>query len=393
MKGIPSLKPLFAVAFMFSVAGLFLQGCTEDPTAVGNGFIQSQDIPHIRIDTLPATSHGTKYTTINTAATDRLLLGKFSSYEAITLLRYTGLPTTILDTVTITSAILQLHAVYHFGDSLAPIAFSVYKAIGAWDTTSYDSLTLQQGNYYSTTPFSALAPTIVDDTSIVQCTLDTAVVNSWFTPAGSLLNYGVVLKASNSPMVKGFGSFNHATAYDRPALIIHYVNGGTPGTFTVNTGSSRFVANIPQANLILNPDLMYVQAGVAFRGKLYFNLKGLLPKAAQILRADLELTLDRNDSRLNFYTGDSLVSFYVNPDSTLALPNYSQSLIDNNGRKVYRFPVREYVRAWASSSVAQSMEFGAMGEQNSLDLFTVYGALSAPDVRPRLIITSTYIIQ
>jgi hypothetical protein len=392
MKRIPHLKPVVSAALLFFVIGLFLQGCTEDPTVVGSHLIDSLQVPHMRIDTLYAASHGTKYAEINTSGTDRVLLGRYSSYDAIALLRFTGLSTSVLDTVMITSALLQLHAVYHFGDSVAPMAFSVYRAIAAWDTTSYDSLTSRPETYYSTTPFSVLPPTILDDTSVVQCTLDTAVVNSWFTPTGSLANYGVVLRASNISMIKGFGSFDHPTEYDRPVLIINYTKGDTNGSFVVNTGSSRFVANIPRANLVLNPDLVYVQAGVAFRGILNFNLQRL-PKAAQILRADLELTVDKNDSKLNSYTADSLLSYYVKADSTLALSVYGQSLTDNNGRRFYRFPIREYVGTWSSSLVAQSVEFGALGELNSLDCFALYGTLSAADVRPRLIITSTYLLQ
>ncbi len=392
MKGIAFLKFSIIASLLFFVPLIVLQGCTENPTAVGNQYVDTLQVPHIRIDTLYATSHGTSRATINTEGTDRILLGRYPSYDAIAMLRFTGISTAISDTATITSASLQLHAVYHFGDSLAPIAFSAYRAIALWDTTSYDSLTIQPGSYYSTTPVSVVPPTIVDDTSVVSVPLDTAVVNSWFTPAGSLVNYGIVLKATNVSTVKGFGSFNHAVPYNRPALVINYVSGGNPGTFVVTAGISRFVANIGNADLILNPNLMYVQAGVSYRGQLYFNLQSL-PKAAQILRADLELMLDRNDSRLNFYTSDSLYSDYVRADSALVSPRLSQSLSDNLGRKFYRFSIPDYVRLWASSTNAQHITFSAFGEINSLDLFTFYGTLSAPDLRPRLIITSTYLNQ
>ncbi len=386
------MKSLISLFPPLLIAGIVLQGCTEDPTVVGNRLVDSLQIPHMRFDTLVATSHTTKFVEMNTSATDRVLLGKYSSYDALALITFNGLSTSVLDSITITSATLQLHAVYHFGDSLAPLAFSVYKAIVNTDTTSYDSLTLQPANYYVTNPIGAFPPTVVDDTSIIQCQLDTAVVNGWFTPTGSLLNYGVILKASNVSMVKGFGSFYHATVYDRPTLVINYVRGTTPGTFFINTGTSRYVASIPKSSLTINPDLMYVQAGIAYRGELFFNLQNL-PKAAQILRADLELTVDGADSKFNYYTADSLLSFYVNPDSTLSLVNYGQSLTDNMGRKFYRFPIRTYVRTWAATKVAQSVEISALGEMNSLDLFTLYGTLSAADVRPRLIITSTYILQ
>ncbi|HTP13800.1 MAG TPA: DNRLRE domain-containing protein, partial [Bacteroidota bacterium] len=318
------MKPTVAATLLFSVSALFLQACTENPTAVGNQYVDSLQVPRIRIDTLYAASHGTNFTSINTEGTDRVLLGKYPSYDAITLLRFSGLSTSVTDTATITSATLQLHAVYHFGDSLAPIAFSVYRALAPWDTTTYDSLTLLPASYYSTNPISVVPPTILDDTSIVSVPLDTAVVNSWFTPSGSLVNYGIVLVASNVSTIKGFGSFANEVLYDRPTLIVNYVSGGNPGTFVVMEGTARFVANIDKSNLILNPDLMYVQAGVSYRGQLSFNLQGLLPKPAQILRADLELTLDQNNSKPKFFSIDSLFSFYVGADSSLSSPTISQ---------------------------------------------------------------------
>ncbi len=395
LKGIFILKPFFLAVVLISILILALQGCTENPTGVGRGLLLSKDSVKIKIDTLYATSHASQSTKIYTSGSDQLLLGKYSSYDAITMLKFKEFQAATLDTVTVTSATLQLHSTYHFGDSLAPIAFSVYQAVAAWDTASYDSLTLQPGNYYSPIPISALSPRTIDDTSTVQCSIDTGIVNSWFRPVGSLSNYGLVLKASNVSTVKGFGSFNNAASYNKPTLIINYVrNGdGVPGTFALNTGDSRFVASIPQSNLVINPDLMYVQAGVAYRGQLYFNLSSL-PKAALILKADLELTLDATDSRLNNYAADSVYCYYVLTDSSTGLiPISSQSSTDSKGRKLYRFAVRDDVRAWAISSIFQSLQFGAKGELRSLDLFTLYGTVSAADVRPRLIITSSYTIQ
>ncbi len=347
----------------------------------------------MKIDTFYAASHATHFAKVYTSSDDRVLLGRNQSYDALTLLKFSGLLASTLDTITVTSVSLQLHAVYHFGDSLGALAFSVYRAITAWDTVSYDSLSLQPNAYYDPTVVAGFSPAAVDDTSSIQCQIDTAVAKNWFTPLGSLSNYGIVLKASNISAVKGFASFNHSITAYRPALIFTYLKNGVSGTFTVNTGSSRYVANIPQPSLVTNPDLMYVQAGVAYRGQLYFNLQSL-PKAALILRADLELTMNGSGSRVNSFTADSVDCFYINPDSTATTFGFSsQKFADNAGNAIYRIPVRDYVRIWAASSTLQSLQFGAKNETNSLDLFAFYGTLSAANVRPRLIITSTYVIQ
>lgn len=349
-------------------------------------------MPQIKIDTLYASSHSTVTTRVYTSSADRILLGKYPGYDAMAIVKFTGLPVTALDTVTITDARVELRAVYHFGDSLAPLAFTAYQAIAALDTVSYDSLTTQPGSYYSLTSYSVVPPTIVDDTSTIRCPLDTALVHSWFTATGSLSNFGVVLKATNVSTVKGFGSFNNATTQYRPALVVNFLKNGVPGTLTENTGESQFVANISQANLVLDPQLIYVQNGVAYRGQLDFNLTSL-PKAAQILKADLELTANPFALKQNSYTADTLDSYYVRPDSTIATNVFESATLSTYNQKIYRFAIRDYVISWASGATRQTLRFGGKGEINSLDEFALYGTQSTSDVKPRLIITYTFTPQ
>lgn len=328
---------------------------------------------------------------MQTMGSDRILLGRASAYDAILMLRFTGLTAGLLDTVSITGSRIELRAVYHFADSLAPLAFSVYTAIAPWDTVGYDSLTQNPGSYYSPNPYSVVVLPFVDDTSSVQFAVDTADVRRWFAATS---NNGVILKASNISTVKGFASFVHPTTQYHPKLIIDYVKGGTAGSFTFNTGDARFAANIPQTNLVMDPELMYIQSGVAYRGVLNFNLTSL-PKEASILRADLELTLKASNSIQNSYLADTVYSYYVFSDGTVTSNYVESKTVVVNGNRIYQLAIRPFVRQWIVTGVAQSLQFSGKRETSSLDHFAIYGTgSSAPvNVRPKLILTYTVLTQ
>lgn len=366
------------------------QGCKDDPTSVGLGLLRSGDFPRIQVDTLSASSYSTVSTQINTFGSDRLLVGKYPGYTAITILRFTSLPAGALDTVTITDARLELHSVYRFGDAAAPLAFLGYKLTANSDSATYDSLTTMAANYYSPSPILAYSPTVVDDTSTVQCSIDTAVVHSWFTTDSSASNNGIILIPSNVGTIKGFASFVNSTTSSWPTLVVDYTKDGISGTLSYNSGVSRFIANIDQSALVsLDPQSMFTQSGVAYRGQLEFNLHSL-PKPALILKADLELTANPAPapSNLNPYLADTLYAYFVNPDSSIAsLPVQGQTLTQGTN-KVYRFAIANYIRTWANGDTVQKLQFGGLRESSSLDLFPLFGTLSPVGVKPRLVLTT-----
>jgi hypothetical protein len=355
------------------------------------GLLSSGNIPRLQIDTLGASSYSTVPTKIVTSSSDRLLLGKYPGYNSITIVRFTGLPAGVLDTVTIVDAYIKLHSVYHFGDAVAPFAFLGYPVIANSDSASYDSLTTMPGNYYSPNIILAYQPTILDDTSTIQCIVDTSVVHNWFTTAGSAANYGIILIPTNVSTIKGFASFANGTSSYWPTLVIDYTKNGVSGSVSYSTGVSRFVANIDQTTLVSSdPQSMFVQSGVAYRAQLDFNLRAL-PKAGLILKADLELTFNPLQSNLNSLAADTLYSYFVNKDSTIAaLPPQGQTITTGNN-KIYRFAVGDFVRSWANGDTLQRLQFGGLRETSSLDLFALYGTLSSVGLRPRLIYT--FIVQ
>jgi hypothetical protein len=307
-------------------------------------------------------------------------------------LRFTGIPAGLLDTVAITDAHIELHAIYHFGDALGAIAFQGFALTASSDSANYDSLTTLSGNYYSlNNPILVYPPSVLDDTSSIQCAIDTAIVRGWFSASTSTANYGVIIIATNVTTIKGFASFANTTSSYVPRLVVNYTNGGNTGSVTDSTGESRFLANIPQTTLELSdPQSMFVQCGVAYRAQLKFG-QFSLPKAGLILKAELELTYNSAASNLNSYAADTLFSYFVYKDSTIALQPVPGQTVTEGGNKIYRFAVVDYVRTWANGDTLRRLQFGGLRETSSLDLFAMFGTLSPVAVRPRLIVT--HIVQ
>jgi hypothetical protein len=375
--------------FLVVFAGIILliQGCKETPTSVGFGVLPPGDTPGITVDTLPASSYSTVSTQISTFGSDRLLVGKYSGYNALTTLRFTGIPAGFLDTVAITDAHIELHAIYHFGDALGAIAFQGFALTASSDSANYDSLTTMSGNYYSSNPILVYPPSVLDDTSSILCPIDITVVRNWFSASASTANYGVIIIATNVTTIKGFASFANTTSSYVPRLVVNYTRGGNTGSVTDSTGISRFLANIPQTTLELSdPQSMFVQCGVAYRTQLKFS-QFSLPKTGLILKADLELTYNSAASNLNSYAADTLFSYFVNKDSTVALLPVPGQTITQGGNKIYRFAIADFVRTWANGDTLRRLQFGGLRETSSLDLFATFGTLSPVALRPRLIVT------
>jgi hypothetical protein len=376
--------------FITILAGfiLVIQGCKDNPTSVGLGILPPGDKPGLKVDTLAAESFSTVFTPISTFGSDRLLVGKYLGYDAITTVRFTGLPAGILDTVTITNAYIVLRAVYHFGDASAPFGFQGFQLTANSDSANYDSLTILRGNYYSLNPVLAFPSTNLGDTSALQCSIDTGVVHNWFAASPTSPNYGVILVATTGSIIKGFGSFSNLTTSYSPILIVHYTKNGVSDSVSYNTGESRFIAEIPQSTLVSSDaQSMFVQSGVSYRAQLTFNLHSL-PQAGLILKANLELTYNAASSNLNSFAADTLYSYYLNNDSTITQAPFEGQTITSGSNKVYRFAIADYVRSWANGDSLQRLQFGGLRETSSLDLYALFGPPSPTAVRPRLIITS-----
>lgn len=390
----PGMTRLNPRTLAVSLLCVFAAGCMNDPSPTGIGLLPPSDFPFVRRDTLFATTHATSRFLVNTIAVDRMLVGTYGNYQSWSLLRFSGFPDSVvgpLSGVTVLDAKLKIRGAYHFGDSLGALAFTAYRATGYWrgDSLTYDSLTLRSNDYYSPIPVSPtfVAPTGDSTASVVQ--IDTAMVSQWLTTNtdSGFVNQGILLKPSPSQRIQGFSSFYAADANARPKLIVTIRKNGVVGTFSDSIGVAKFVSYIGDASLKTDPNLLYIQNGVAYRGFLNFDLSKI-PRPSSVLRADLELTLNPAASKFNSYKRDSLYVYYVNGDGSTNTASYAIcQAYDTGGHHVYRFSIVSYVQLWLRTLVVNGVVIGGFTEMSTFDLFALYGSTGSADVRPRLVVT------
>ena len=376
-------------AFLFVLAACICLACMDDPNPVGGSLLPPSDLPIIKIDTMYPSSHSTSAARYSTVSATRLMLGKFQNYESWALLRF-SLPDS-LRFAAIKDAKIQFRANYHFGDSLSPLSFVAHRALKslAGDSLTVDSL--KAGGYYDPNPISSVFNSIIGDTDKILFSIDTAMVRSWFgnLPDTVSANLGVVFRPTNTNVIKGFMSFSGSNPTGlQPQLIIQYAKGSDTGSVAISAGGARFITDISYQNLVQNLDLVYVQSGVSYLGFLNFLNTNPIPTKASIHRAQLELTLNPGASRINRYTVDSLVSFFVDAFGVnpLAPTDISESKVAT-GQKVYSFDIQRYVQGWVRGSSSRSVAIQAYSFLETLDLFVFYGENSGAALKPRVVVT------
>lgn len=337
-----------------------------------------------------SSSHSTSVERSSTILS-RLMLGKFQNYESWAFVSFLLPESLRVAVIKINDAKIQFRTNYHFGDSLSPLSFVAHRALKSWfgDSLTLDSL--NAGGYYDPNPISAQFNSTVGDTDKIQFSIDTAMVRSWFVnfPDTVSANLGVVLRPTNTNVIKGFMSFSerNPTAL-RPQLIIRYAKGNDTGSVAISAGSARFIADISYQNLVQNLDLVYVQSGVSYLGFLNFLNTNPIPTKASIHRAQLELTLNPGASRFNSYTVDSLVVFFV--DAFGVNPRAPTDISEGKvvaGRKLYSFDIQQYVQGWVRGSPNRSVAIQTYSFLETLDLFVFYGENSGAALKPRVVVT------
>jgi hypothetical protein len=326
------------------------------------------------------------------------LLGRSGGYAAYMLVQFTPAGFVERDTIQVLSATLRLRAVTWFGDSAAQLGFNAYEISRSWGqtTTTWDSLP----GLFTTDPGSlrgSFSGTVTRDTEWISIALDTAMVRRWQQPRNYSNNYGVILIPSqNTNVVRGFHAFDFESDSLYPSLTV--VARNVSGTVTDTAiyhlnGQDTFVGNID--NLDSNPELIYVQSGVSYRGFLRFNVSAI-PRGAIINEAKLSLFYNPQATRLNRFSSDTAVAAHALLSSTdnskFELQGIrSTASIPTATRFV--FDIRHQVQYWIrDSALNNGLLFRPVNasEFSSFDLYTFYNQ-SAQDStkRPQLIVKYT----
>ena len=358
--------------------------CSDEPNPVGIGLLPPIDL--VSIDTV-VTREATSVTFKQfISPNDRsLLVGTYSGYEARSLIRFPSLPDTLGDAL-VDSAALRMDPFYGFGDTAAPLTFTIHKILKPWSetTATWDSV---NADFYDDVQRGSFSD-VVSDTTVLKVTLDPALAQDWLKAAAdSTDQFGMILlPASGLSVIKGFASFQSTLPAFRPTLVIVYEQSGRRDTLTSNVGSDLFVANV---DLDQKPELMYIQAGVSYRSRLRFALSAI-PANAIVHNATLELTINRSESEPQQRGADSLLFVYHVSDSStneFETPGERGFGVDGNPDAV-AVNLTKSVQRWVLGESNQGIILGSFDEEAVLDRIAFFSPLASDSSkRPRLKVT------
>ena len=363
---------------------LLISGCSDDPNSVGISLVPKLD--GLKIDSLQVTAlTSTNYRTRVTGTSTIILLGRYSTLEARTAFQFVNIPTT-RTTAVIDSAVLTFVVASRFMDSSGTISFEVHRMTRSWAESSVNWDSLQAANQiYSDTIDGKFNIAVSPADSLISIRID-SVAAHWMRE-GNSSPYGIILVPTVSlhPVVLGLRNLDLMTGSLIPALrvIFHDSLGVDSVIQTAYQGVSAADGPMPSP-----PTRLFLQAGVAYRGRLLFDVSSI-PKNASVTSAALELHIDTSLSVLNQYSTDSLIVNFL-PDSTkpdsIQLATLGVPTLTKTG---FTFDIRNIVQNWVIGRRNQGLVLRAYGETWTIDRFACYDAFAAPGLRPRLRIKYT----
>jgi hypothetical protein len=380
------LRSQTVISFLIGCVVL-LAGCAETPTPVGVKLLPKDDFLLLDTSIVTATRSYNGPIILGTSGSPRVLVGNVNDLQCWGMYRFTVLPDSIRS-MPLVSAELDLRTVYHFGDSLAPFSMTVHRIMTNWTTDSLTIDSLKAAGFYNSAPSGVWNPSSIGDTSTLTIPLDTSMIRSWGTYSDTVTNnFGVVLRPTGNGVVKGFGSFTISDVSFGPRLLLRLKDvAGNIDTLIITTGIHRFVTTGMNAAWASDSTHLWVQNGGANRGYVEFDVSKI-PLHAAIHKAVLELTLDAQRSKFNYFTADSAYVFFTGDDgTTLTYIVDIGTPVQVGASKVYQFPVGQFVQRWVRGSVVKRMAIAGFDEAFALDLFSFYGAQSNNAVKPKLTI-------
>lgn len=385
------------VALALCLTGcLFAAGCSKDPgeaeSLVGSLPVDSFDV---RDTTIIADSSWSarRYIPMNSPV---VLLGRtVDGYQASTIVQFFNIPSR--DTILVESATLTLTSVTWYGDSSGTLGFTVHRNERGWnpETVTWDSV--QTGFFEAGVQRGSYAGGAGPDTQAIVVDLDTSMVRQWFRRLASdaVPNYGVSLVPTPvSTLVRGFGAVTIDSAAYWPTLRVIAVNvaGTKRDTSTFSSAIDSFVGNIE--NLVQDPGLLYLQAGVAYRSQVRFPMAGI-PRGAIINAAEMEIAFSDAGSSLNRFVKERIVSAQLlvgGTDITSSAESeasgaYGRPTSDNPA--LYSFNVRHLAQSWVRGPNNGALLRTVNGsETRSIDRYVFHNERSGdPALRPRLRVT------
>jgi len=374
------------------LTALFIISCSDAPTSIGVNLLGDDIIGFKTINSVDDSISQTStyyHETIGLGSSDMLLLGTAKDVEASTLIKFsTALDDSISssinnDSINVTSAVIQLHRIYAFGDTLAPFDFSVHKVNSEWTSNfTEDSLS---GLQYDAEDVSTQKE--ITDT-VTNITISNELVLEWLKSAAD-----TNLPAQNGIYLIPAQGLNHIIGYQ--ALTSNYTDYPTiyaviekPGVYIdtlIFYGS--FDVSIVKGNLpSLSSENLALRSGYAIFSRLFFNMPKL-PNDAVINDAELTLNIDTLETVVgtNYYNA---VDAYFSLDSTNGDSISSYVSLTRVGSQ-FTGSITGFVREWVKGN-NNGLILTTASTLDGVELFAIKGSSSANlNDRPLLKITYT----
>lgn len=392
--------------FLFS---FILNSCNEKPSDLGFTLlfdtiavypVTSSDIPMI----VKTQSLLTPQICFNSGA---MFLGSANGTRAIICLRFQNIPDTLAYLKPEDIEICELHMFpnrYTFGDSVDnSLVFNIYRVNKLWTVqATYDSLMNPPppNEYIDGKVLATFDSKIVskDTMEKIKINIDKELVIDWFKMyADSVLRYqiwGIALipDFNRTTVIRQFSSQAIGLDNFHPYIRVIYKNRyDKTDTLIMNSAMDASWVETP----FEETSNITIMGGVSIKSKIYIDVS-FLPKLSSIHKAELRLTLNKEQSLASNYGLDSVIAcdFFLDSvvtDSSKAYRTYEGQRIRGDYYDTYVFPsITSAIQIWnrlegRGSLVLRPVNYNSM--YRKLDKLVFYG-FDHPDVnlRPKLIL-------
>lgn len=368
--------------------------CSDEPSSLGSNLLNQDVINILSLDSEKDSlfqSYGVYRQVFSLSNADRLLLGRKDNAEASILIRFLiylndSITTQLKNNqLVVTDAFIQFTKNYSFGDSLAPVDYTVHKILSSWSTGfTSDSLSLLS--------FDAndISYNKVFSDSINSFKLDNSVVYSWLkahADSDFSVNNGLYIKASlSSNKIIGFQALSTLdvplpylfTVIEKPGVYVDTLKFFPSVDLSVIIGT---IADVGSENFA-------VQSGINSLAKIFFDLSNL-PRSAVINNAVLTLTLDTLKTVTGSSFSNSLRVNYLTDSANLVIDSTSLIFMDRVNH-TFRATVTSYIQQNLIKKNYQGFLISAADKMNGMELFALRGSnASIYAERPKLEIIYT----
>ena len=387
-----AIRSIFLTLFV-SVSLLHLS-CSDSPSSLGADLLSQDLINILELDSAKDSlfqSSSTYKKVIALSNADRLLLGKKDNVEAGILVKFLiffadSIKQQIKNNeLTVLSAKVEFTKNYTFGNSSAPIDYSVHQINSSWSTGfTSDSLTLLS---FDANDIS-FGKTFTD--TINTFNFDNQTALNWLKArADSItpIDNGLYVKPSmSSEKIIGFQALS-IDDLSIPSLEIVIQKAGVyidTLSYFPSIDLSVISGSLPDVGF----ENIGIQAGLNSEARLFFNLSSL-PKGIVVNYAKLILTIDT----IKTITGSSFTnSLRVNylTDSTSLIIDSTFSLFLDRDSNTFEGSVTSFVQRTLIENNNQGLLLSASDKLNGVELFAIKGSNAAIFTeRPKLQIIYT----